>query len=315
MNAYQRVKLTMYLVVRDYLAAFAAITAAIPNLSVYITSYLASILQIQVLAEQQMLDKKGSTGYKTSIKKSLITQAVDISSKVYAYAKYTNNMLLMSEVKATSSQLSHLADVDLKSAAQAIYDLTQTNIAALAPYGLTAATQTSYQNAINLFVSNLTKPRLTIADHKQITQQLAALFDATDATLLNMKILVNTQKISQPNFYNGFHGAMKLNRTDKSSVSLKALAIDYDTKEPIQGVSFVFKLDYEASQIIKPAVPYEIEKLTAEKGGFRIKSMPDGVYQVRVYKIGYQEQNITVVVNSDQLTVVKVELKRNEVKP
>jgi len=314
MNAYQRVKLTMYLVVRDFLAGFPDITGAIPNFTAFLTSFIASILQIQSLTKQQMLDKQGSTGYKGSIKKNLIIQAVDIASKVYAWAKFNNNMLLMSEVKATSSHLSKLADVDFKTAVQTIYDLAQANIAALAPHGLTVATQTSFLNAINLFVSNQTKPRLTIAEHKQITKQLAALFDATDAILLNMKILVNTQKVSQPNFFNGFYGAIKLNRTDKSPIVLKALAIDAYSKATIEGVSFVFKLDYEASQLTLPEAPFQIEKRTAKKGGFRIKTMPDGIYQVKVFKIGHEEQNITVVVNSDKLAIVKIELKKIESK-
>ena len=314
MNLRQRIKLTMYLVVMDFLAGFPAITAAIPNFTAFLTSFIASILQIQAQAEQQMLDKQGSTGYKASVKKSLIVLAVDVASKVYAWAKFNNNMLLMSEVKATSSRLSKLADVDFKTAAQSIYDLAQANIAALAPYGLTAATQTSFLNAINLFASNQTKPRLTIADHKQITKQLAILFDATEAIFLNMKILVNTQKVSQPNFYNGFYGAIKLSNTYQSSDALRAHAIDAYSKEPIEKVSFMFKLDYEASQLIKPEMPLEIEKLTAKKGRFRIGKMPDGIYQVRIFKIGYEEQNITVVVNSDKLTVVKAELKKIETK-
>jgi len=310
MNLRQRIKLSMYLVIKDFLANFPSITAAIPNFTGFFTAFIASIVQIQSAIEQQMLDKQGSTGYKASVRKTLAIQAVDVASKVYAWAKFNNNMLLMSEVKATSAKLSKLADVDFRTAVQTIYDLAQANIAALAPHGLSTASQTSFLNAINLFASNQTKPRLTIADHKQITKQLASLFDATDAILLNMKILVNTQRVSQTSFYNGFYGAIRQSNAKQSSDALRAHVIDAYSKESIEKVGFTFKLDYEASQLTKPEVPFEIEKLTAKKGRFRIGKMPDGIYQLRVFKIGYDEQNMTVVVNSDKLTVVEVELKK-----
>lgn len=310
MNSYQRIKFSMYLVVRDYLTGFSSIISSIPNFSSVFTSFLAILIQIQNLAEQLMLDKKGSTDLKKALKKAAVTQGIDVASKVYAFANANNNKLLMSEVKTTKTQLEQLSDVKFRITIQSIYDLAQANIASLAPYGLNATTQTNFLNAINLFTANQNKPRLSIADHKQMNLQLKTLFENAASIFLNIKILVDTQKIAQMSFYNGFYTAIKLNNNLGSSISLKGRAIDATNKEGIEGVSFTFRLDYEASKLVQAEEPFEIEKLTSKKGGFMIKKMPDGIYQLRVFKLGYQEQLLRVVVNSDKLTAVNVELKK-----
>jgi hypothetical protein len=54
----------------------------------------------------------------------------------------------------------------------------------------------------------------------------------------------------------------------------------------------------------------EIVKKTAEKGSFKIKNMPEGIYSVRVTKTGYKEKVITISISPGEMTTLNVELER-----
>ena len=51
-------------------------------------------------------------------------------------------------------------------------------------------------------------------------------------------------------------------------------------------------------------------KLTAEKGGFYVTSLPAGMYNVTINKNGYVEQVIKIAVSPGEMTVLKVQLKK-----
>jgi hypothetical protein len=53
----------------------------------------------------------------------------------------------------------------------------------------------------------------------------------------------------------------------------------------------------------------EIVKKTAKKGGFNIRNMPAGVYQVMISKPGYKDKTETVIVSEGEMTDVRVELE------
>ena len=48
----------------------------------------------------------------------------------------------------------------------------------------------------------------------------------------------------------------------------------------------------------------------ADKGGFNIKSLPEGVYKVTIKKNGYQEQVVTVAVTDGELGDLNIELSK-----
>lgn len=54
----------------------------------------------------------------------------------------------------------------------------------------------------------------------------------------------------------------------------------------------------------------EIVKKTAEKGGFNIKSLATGTYQVTSKKVGYADQVVTISVNDGEMTELKISLEK-----
>ena len=54
-----------------------------------------------------------------------------------------------------------------------------------------------------------------------------------------------------------------------------------------------------------------VVKKTASKGGFNIKSLPSGIYNVTIGKTGYVDQSIQIAVADGDLTELNISLSKN----
>ncbi|KAB2866321.1 MAG: carboxypeptidase regulatory-like domain-containing protein, partial [Bacteroidales bacterium] len=148
--------------------------------------------------------------------------------------------------------------------------------------------------------------------------QLDTNFDVGDAALKNIDTIIDIVKVAQANFYNGYKNARKIVLTGTNSLTLKGFVTDATTGEPIKGVTLNFcpecaEPTQKAAAKGMSAAKEEIvlTKKTAEKGGFNIKTLPEGIYRVTIKKNGYQEQVVTVTVNDGELGDLNVELLKN----
>lgn len=230
----------MYLAERDFCKSNAAITADLPNFTTNLTTLENTILQIQSVAEQQKIDKKGGTVSKTQLAASLITIAADNARKLTAFAKFSNNQILLGEVHISESSFKNFSDTDLKDYAQIIYDRAQSNIAWLTSYGITETTQAVFLAAINAYNTVLEAPRVNTTITSQATKQLVVLFETADAALANMDAAVEIIRLSQPNFYNGYRSARKIVNTGIGYLAVKGTVTDAVSGEPLKGVTINF---------------------------------------------------------------------------
>lgn len=311
MKSIQESKLSMYFVVNDYLTTNATFTTPLPNYAGFFTTFKNSISSIQTYAEQQNFDKKGIALSKSQLKNTLVMLVADNSRRLTAMAMYVNNQILLKEIKYNESELKRKSDTSLRDIAQGVYDRAQTNLTALANYGVTAATQTALQTAINSFVASIPKPRLGIADKKQSTMQLTNFFKIADLALDNIDTLVEIVKNSQPVFYSGYKMSRKLIKTGTGTLAVKGLITDAVSKQPIKGVYVSFTLDGAAGILKSTKAADTIIKKTADKGRFNIKNLQAGLYIVTIKKTGYAEQTKTIVVSDGELTELNVQLYKN----
>ena len=312
MTNQQESRLSMYLLFRDYQSAYTAITNPLPNYTTNSTTFVSTIAQIQAVAEQQKISKKGITDNKNKLKESLIVTTADYARKLGVYAKFSNNATLAQEVKFTESKLRQVADTAVKDYAQIVYDRAQANVAALATYGITAATQTALLAAITAYNASIGKPGVSRTESSQTTKQLETLFKTAETALANMDAAVEIVRISQPAFYKGYKNARKIVETGIGSLAVKGLVTDAMTGEPIKNATLSFSL--EGNQGLGKAAKIAAEsvvKKTAEKGGFNIKSLPSGMYTVTIKKVGYADQVATVAVADGELTDLNIQLSKN----
>lgn len=315
MDAIQRGKLLMSMTSRDFLLPNATITTPLPNFTANFSTVQNTITQIQTVAQMQDFEKSGISDVKKQSKIILCGLAADLSRKLVTFARFTNNLVLLKEIKMSESTLKRLPDVDLKTKAQELYDRAQSNIASLASYGITAASQTALLAAITSFTASIPKPRLGIDETKQATQQLLVLFKTLDAAWENIDLAIEIVRLTQVNFYNGYKTARKVIVTGGSSIALRGMVTDAATGEPVSNACIEFwpvdgvlmAVDAAKSAKAKPLV----EKKTARKGGVMVKSLPEGQYQVTIKKGGYADVVTRVYITNGELCVLDVAIKKN----
>jgi len=192
-----------------------------------------------------------------------------------------------------------------------ILEQAETNLTALAAYGITADTLAALKTALELFISAIPQPRMGIIEKKQATDQLVAIFGVNYELLANMDALVEILRLSHPEFFHAYRDHRKIIETGKGTLSLKAAITDAVTHTGIKGVtvSFVQQNGQLKMTSIKPGKP--MVKITSGKGNFQIKSMAAGTYSATIDKPGYKEQVIPIHVSDNETTELVVELERN----
>lgn len=314
----QESRLSMFFTVALYSDANATTTASLPSFNANLATLKGTTTQIQSISELQKFDKTGVTQGKNQLKASLIVLAADNARKITAYAKFTNNQTLLAEVSLTESDFRRCSDTALKDYAQIIYDRIQANLPALAGYSISAATQTTLLTAITTYNAAIATPRVGATVKSQATKQLAALFETGNAALANMDTAVEIIRLSQVNFYNGYKTARKIVETGIGSLAVKGFVTDAQTGEPLKGATILFSptggdatQSVAANGISKSKEEAILTKRTAEKGGFNIKSIPEGVYSVTIKKNGYKDQVVTVAITDGEMSDLNVELSKN----
>ncbi len=310
MTSRQENKLNMYLAVHTFLNTNAAVVQEIPKYSEFFSLFSTGITDIKTLAEDQMFDKSGVRKSKKQLKLALASLAADSSRKLVAFAKFSNNQVLLSEISFTESKLKYANSVELRKFAQGIYTRAQSHIAELETYGINPATQTVLSDAITDYTEYIPQPRIVKASGKQYTSELADAIQSTDSALANIDTGLEILKLKNPNFYKEYKSVRKLILMGTGSVAIKGRVLDALTKEPIKNVDILFSMQNNADQSHFNGNG-SISKKSAEKGGFLVKTIPAGIYIVSLNKNGYVKQKTTLAVTNGEMAKFEIELVRN----
>ena len=288
-------KLVMLMILRDYLIQYNAIVLTIPNLNGLLTNLQTLINQIQSVSVSQISNKTGVKENKEELRNNVVVIGGDVARRLSAYATIANNDILFQEVHVSDAELLKLTDERLRDTIQLIYDRGMANMTTASAYGINSFLLSSLLSALNAYNVAMPKPRLSITEKRQATILMAKLFDDVDALLMKIDILVDIVKLTQTSFHSGFKSARVLIDRGGRKRMLTMFVIDLLDGTPIKGVTCKFTLE-----------THEIVKKSSVKGGFFIKSMPEGVYKLRANKSGYKElvRDVAVVKNeSSRLTI------------
>jgi len=183
MNTKQQNKLAMYLAVKAVCDSNNSTWQSLAAFADAYTDFTSHVSNIQTLAQSQIQDTSGITQDKKQAKLAMSQSALSVANSVHAYAVKTNNNDLAAKTDFTLSDLSKERDNQSAEDCQNIHDLASTNLAALAGYGVTAATLTALQTAIAAFNTSIGKKTTTSASGKTTTGGLSAEFAAADLAL------------------------------------------------------------------------------------------------------------------------------------
>ena len=293
-----------------FLNANATITATLPGFAGYLTVIQTTLTQIQAAGVLQEADKSGDSVAKKQLRATLIAQAIDVSRRVVAYATNVNNNALLALVNYSESDLKKASDDKLVSSCQVIRDNANANVAALATYGVTAATLTTLQTSITTFNNAIPKNRVNATDTGQATKALETLFKTLVTNWAKIDTLVEMVRTSQPNFYNEYQKVRKVIVAGKGSLPLQIKAMNAKTGAPEANVKLTLMPTNGQLKAAGVNGNSTIVKKTAAGGGSNYKSLADGAYTLEAEKPGFKKVSQTVNVVNGELTVVEIVLEK-----
>lgn len=302
MTANQLSKLKMFLSLNVYLASNEAIVAKLPNSNEFVTALNDAILQIQTKDEEHYHSNKGIADNKNKLKGELIDIILDNSRKMQAYSLYRHDEVLLAKTKTTLTKLRNQSGVELVNVARGIYHSIESRLSEVTAYNLSNDTQLKFREAIDLFSTSLPQPRESMLKSKENTFLLKQGFEVGDAAIGQLDALVEIVRMTEPTFYESYRNTRKIIPQGTGSLQVKGVVAEAVTGKPLPRAILSFCLSNQSEIVIK--------KKTAAKGGFRIKSLDEGIYEVTVTKVGFKTQTITVTVRWDELCVVNVKMEK-----
>ncbi|WP_243345948.1 carboxypeptidase-like regulatory domain-containing protein [Parabacteroides sp. FAFU027] len=295
-------KLNMYLALCDFLKKNPEITAKIPGFTDFMADLDAAILLIQAQINEQNHNPAGKIVNSQVIKESVVDITQENADKIYAYAKISNNATLLAETKFTVSDLRRLSIPELINVSNNLYNHIDEHLEYVGPFFLNSNTQSAFKATINsLFVTipgNLNANTQT-KEYQFIANQG---FEAAETAIENMDTVIKIIRTTEPVFYNSYLNARKIKEPAISSLSAQGTVTDVATGKPVIGATLTFRLQGTTDIVL--------QKESAAKGGFMIKSLDDGIYEVTIEKVGFKTKTIIVTVSWDELCNINVELEK-----
>lgn len=310
MNSKQISRQSMFVRVDFFLIANSAIVTTLPNYSQHYAEFVAGINTIKILSQEQMFDKSGFITTKKRLKLALAQLAFDVSKKMQAFATFTGQDVLLSEIRFTESELKYASDEEVIKYAQGIHNRAQANIADLANYDINAETLTTLLSTLNDFEASIPNASIDKAARKENTAQIAAVIKTTEKALEKIDVTIEIIRLKEPQFYNEYKNLRKPVETGTGSLALKGIVTDAETKQPVKNANIVLTIK-ENGSLVSAGNNGKIVKTSATKGGFYIKLMPNGIYNVVVSKNGYSKQKATIAVTNGELTRLNIELAKS----
>ena len=304
MNTKQENKFNMYLAVKAFLLSKIGELKGLPNFMTFLNEFQDYISKIQITLERQALDESGVAKTKTALKLKLALLAADNTRRIYAYALFINDRVLSTEMQISQSKLEIKSDENLTRFAEAIFSRAKSHLIDLAPYGITADTLDVFRSAIDDFTGSMSNPRINNTESKLNTQQMAGYFTGVEKSLEQIDALIDILRNAQPDIFNAYIQSRKTIDYGTRTIAVRGIIIDAITKIGLKGVVLAFMNADEKNTAVK------LVKKTAAKGGFNIKSLAEGIYRIKISKVGYVDQVITVTVNKGELCKIKMEMIR-----
>lgn len=166
------------------------------------------VTAIRGAAAQQESPMSGIVDEKEQSRTDLEGRTLEIADQVAALAAKNADFGLAAQVHVTRSSLDQAQDDNLVQTAERVRDAANTNVAALGPYGVTAAEVKALATAITKFAGMKTAPRTAKAARSGATGSVASLISTTRSLFRNQidKMMTPFRK-SNPDFYTGYFAA------------------------------------------------------------------------------------------------------------
>ena len=301
MKSRQENKLKMYLALRIFLKTNTGVLGSLPNINVFIAALDRAIEQIMSNSQQQQFVMTSVTLTKNNIRAELSLAVVDASNKMQAYARYIKDSSMLNDVKITISKMKEATDMQVIAIARGLHGKIESLIDDVAAYLLTPESQRALEAKIAEFQAAISNTMITRVGHKENTRLVNEGFELGDEAVDNISALMEIVRMTNDLLYANYRNTIKV-IGGGGSLQVKGQAIDALTGRPLEDVTLTF-MSKDGREIV-------LVKKTAEKGGFFVKNLDEGVYEVLAEKTGYVPQTVQATVTPDVLCEVNVVMVR-----
>jgi hypothetical protein len=305
MTTIQDNKYNMYLTLKEFFASWIATLNLLPHFGDFHTAFLSDLSAIQNLSEKQLFNKKrkGVGAIRKELKLTLLTLTSQTADKLYAYALFIKDQLLQKELHYSLSKMKQSSDPNILKWAKGIYDRAELYLTDVTTYGITATSQLALKTATDNFEVSIPTQRISSTENKMITNQLINHFNLADQSLLQIDALMKILSATEPTLCETYNLRRKIISYGVRTMAIQGLVTDTN-KVAIKGVTITF-LNEDGTNLQPPVV-----KKSAAKGGFNVKSFAEGVYLVKLTKVGYIDLTITITVVSGELCKINVMMSK-----
>ncbi|MCX6170715.1 MAG: hypothetical protein NTX65_15345 [Ignavibacteriales bacterium] len=201
-------KFSSYRAVISVLDENQSIVTTLPALSSAVTNFKTLVSDISVRDTEYTASVSGKTNAKNLVEDELLDLLTPLADTLNAYASRNKIEDLKAKSKVNRSQLKGMRDNDLISKARLIHDLLNSNIIALADFGVTSARLTDLLNKIVEYEEARGVKETSFATKSATRQTLSQLFDKADLVLkTEIDALIENFKFDNRMFYNKYWSA------------------------------------------------------------------------------------------------------------
>src|SRR5579871_97096 len=284
MNKIKEARLNMYETVIAYCNNNTAIVATVPAFQTSLAGFATAVDKINLNARMEADVITGIAADKASLRIVLCQKAADLGAVVFAFASTSNNNELMQKTKFTLSELKRLKDGLLSLICTNIRDAAQANLASLATAGVTAATLTDFQTAIDSYANKATSPRNAVSQRSVYSQALNNFFAIADGIVKKQLDKWAVQfKADNIDFYNGYKSNRKIVDPGTSATQIAGDIISANNNLPVQGATVQL-------------VGTSITGSTDADGNFVLKSVAIGPQSIKITKPGFADAIIDNII-------------------
>ena len=313
MTGIQEDKLSMFYGVKGTCEKYQSTWTANAVFAATYNMWAAKLPLIELNRDAQTIETTGVTTDKKGKRVVMTDKVLFMCNRLQSYANAVGNSEILESVQYSPSYLNKARDTDVVGICNAVLTRATANATALTAYGVTAAMITELQASITAYSATLAKPKNAKAQTKTATENLTKLFkEAEELLLKRLDLDIELFKVSKPDFYSQYKTSRIIISTGGKATALLGNVTAAESGEPLKNVTFTFAP--ESNRILKSTSMAAVDTLvkkSAEKGNFRIPSMPEGTYTVTVKKVGYKPQVVTVNVANGETTNLKIEMEKN----
>lgn len=297
MTKKQEAKLGMYNAVSTFCAGNAAITGTILAFQSAVTDFDNAIAELRNAAQKEAQVILGITRDKTNLKNDLCDTAASIASSVFAYAVSINSEELKEQANFPVSKLQYLRDELLASICRNIWNVANTNLAALADYGITAPRLADLLSKTESYEDAVPEPRNAVSVRSAQGETIAEKIKAIDAILKNrMDKLVVQFKATHNEFYKSYKNNRIIIDPGSSATQLVGTTKQQGTDVTIAGVTIM-------------VVGKDVTATSNALGRYVMPLTSTGFHTIKFSADGYEEKEVTGVnIALGKTTTLDVEL-------